>query len=596
MSEKLPLFIEDARSYARPHVRRIRGKLQAAYNNLGQRLGFQRIEEPLREQWGRVLRRSAGTLDTLPEATGPRVLFATGYGLAGAMLTIESTLIMALRLRGAQPIVLLCDKTLPACEWNRFGNFDPAPGHFGPRTSERGKLERCRICTENITDAHGQLPVPLTAFRDHLRPDDFKRIIAITEAIPFEEYARFVYRDISVGEHAFASVMRATLRGTLLDNEESRWLFQRYLIAAIMVVDLTERIFAETRPDRVVAVHGIYVTHGTICEVARKHGIPVVVYGTPYRMNTIWLSHHDTYHRTLISEPTSAWESIEMTPERSRLVDDYLGSKRFGGRDYAAYHTDAVNDADVLRRELKLAPDRPIVSAFTNVLWDAQLFYKHNAFENMLDWLFETIRYFARRPDVQLVIRIHPAEAKGTMPTNQPLLAEIQQAFPTLPANVRVIPPESNLSSYTLAEMSCAALIYGARMGVELAALGTPLVVAGETFNRRKGYSYDVETRDEYFSLLDRVTELPRNSAEMVERARKYAYHYYYRLMIDFPLFSISDPMTLSGPRLEFDSLDDLMPGRHGSLDRVCDGILDGTTPFVYDTLEHTGPRTDLSR
>jgi hypothetical protein len=214
----------------------------------------------------------------------------------------------------------------------------------------------------------------------------------------------------------------------------------------------------------------------------------------------------------------------------------------------------------------------------------------------MLEWLFETIRYFVKRPDVQLVIRIHPAEAKGTMPTNQPLLAEIEREFPSLPDNVRVIPPESNLSSYTLAEMSCAALIYGARMGVELAALGTPLVVAGETFNRRKGYSYDVETREEYFSLLDRITELPPNSPEMVERARKYAYHYYYRLMIDFPLFSISNPMNLSGPRLEFDSVDDLLPGRHGSLDRVCAGILDGTTPFVYDTLEHTGPRTDLSR
>jgi hypothetical protein len=82
----------------------------------------------------------------------------------------------------------------------------------------------------------------------------------------------------------------------------------------------------------------------------------------------------------------------------------------------------------------------------------------------------------------------------------------------------------------------------------------------------------------------------------MVERARKYAYHYYYRLMIDYPLFSVRNPMHLTGPRLEFDRLDDLLQGRQGSLDRVCQGIMDGTTPFVYDTLEHTGPRSELSR
>src|SRR5688572_23730293 len=211
MSDQLPFFLQDARSYARPYVRLVRGKLRALYNDLNGALGLPGTEEPLREQWGRVLRRSGDILGQLPEVTGPRVLFATGYGLSPAMLTIESTLIMALRLRGAQPIVLLCDKTLPACEWNRFGNFDPAPGHFGPRTSERAKLERCRVCTENVIDAHGQLPVPLAAFRDHLRPDDFRRITTLVDAIRFEDYARFVYRDIQVGEHAFASVMRAML-------------------------------------------------------------------------------------------------------------------------------------------------------------------------------------------------------------------------------------------------------------------------------------------------------------------------------------------------------------------------------------------------
>src|SRR5688500_4207380 len=135
MSDRMSLILQDARSYARPVVRRVRGKLRAMYNDLNGALGRRGIDEPLREQWARVLRRSPDILARRPEATGPKVLFATGYGMSDAMLTIESTLIMGLRPRGAQPIVLLCDKTLPACEWNRFGNFDPAPGHFGPVTT-----------------------------------------------------------------------------------------------------------------------------------------------------------------------------------------------------------------------------------------------------------------------------------------------------------------------------------------------------------------------------------------------------------------------------------------------------------------------------
>jgi hypothetical protein len=545
-----------------------------------------RVDEPLWAQWQRIMRRGRPMLSELPEATGPRVLFATGYGWGAAMLTLESTLITALRLRGAQPIALRCDASLPACEWNRFGNFEPAPGEFGPELTKRTRLEQCRICTENIQSVYRHLPTERIAFSDYLRPGQLEEVSRLVDAIPYEEYGKHVYRGIQVGEHAFSSVMRATLRGTLLDNRETRWLFRRYLMSSMLVVDLTEAAIEATRPDRLVAVHGIYVTHGTICEVARKHDIPVVVYGTPFRKNTIWLSHQDTYHRTLITEPTSLWEELEMTEDRTERVEDYLASKRFGGRDYAAYHADAINDEDVLYGALGLDRERPVISAFTNVLWDAQLYYSYNAFANMLEWLFETIRYFERRTDLQLVIRIHPAEAKGTLPTNQPLLAEIEREFPTLPENVKVIPPESNLSSYTLAEASHAALIYGARMGVEIAALGTPLIVAGETFNRRKGYSYDVESREEYFSLLDRIEELPRNDPQTIARARRYAYHYYYRLMIDFPLFSVKDGIHLTGPKLEFAGLEELLPGRHPALDVVCEGILDPDTPFIFDSLE----------
>lgn len=577
-------ILSDGRSYLRPIARRVKGAARASYNDLNRVLGTgKEVEEPLYQQWRRILRRSAGVLNGLAPPTGPRILLATANGLSNAMLTMESILAMALRLRGAAPTVLLCDKALPACEWNSCGNFTPPPNGFGPALSPRLQLEKCRICTENIEGSHGVLPIERATFREVTQPGDLERVSALVDEIPFERYGECVYRDVHVGEHAFASVMRATLRGTLLDNPETRWLFRRYLIAAILVVDFSERLFANTRPNAVVAIHGVYVTHGTICEVARKHGIPVVVYGTPYRKNTIWLSHHDTYHRTLITEPNSMWEDLEWTPRRAEKVEDYLAGKRFGGRDYLAYHAESIDDHQALRKELGLDEHRPVISLFTNVLWDAQLYYRYNAFGNMLEWLYETIRYFARRPDLQLVIRIHPAEARGYMPTNQPLGQDLEREFPSLPENVKVIAAESKLSSYALAELSRAALIYGARMGVEIAALGTPLIVAGETFNRRKGYSYDVETREEYFALLDRIHDLPPNSPEVIERARKYAYHYYFRLMIDFPLFSVESTHAMGGARLNFDDLAALAPGKCPALDHICQGLMDGVTPFAFD-------------
>ncbi len=131
--------------------------------------------------------------------------------------------------------------------------------------------------------------------------------------------------------------------------------------------------------------------------------------------------------------------------------------------------------------------------------------------------------------------------------------------------------------------MSQASSIYGARIGVELALLGPPVIVAGHTYVRGKGFSYDAETQDEYFALLDRVESMPRNDDEKIQRAKRWYYHYFFRLMMPFPLFAADEVLGLSNPRLAFDSLDALLPGRSPVLDVVCQGIIDAKTPFEWD-------------
>jgi hypothetical protein len=574
----------EARAYVGPPLRRVlttsRLLLRDAASPFGREVA---VEEPVGYQWHRVLR-GQGVSRPLTNGEGTRVLIATGYGMSAFKLALESVMAVGLELRGAQVKALVCDRSLSACEFNRFGNHLPSPGEFGPRLGPRARLAICDSCTRGAEDVFGPLGIEMLRLSAFENDDDQSRLSAHLEGVEFDSYRRFSYSEVAVGEHAFSSVLRSTLRGTVEDTPESRWLFRRYLLASMRLVDQFERLIETERPERVVAIHGVYLVHGTICDVARKHGIPVVVFGVPYRQGTIWASHEDTYHRTLVSEPTEVWEHDRLTRDQDEVLDAYVDSKRGGGRDYVSYHPSPVENRDQVVRELGLDPAKPVIGMFTNVIWDAQIYYDHNAFDNMLEWVFGTIRYFASRPDLQLVIRIHPAEVKGGLPTNQPILPEIRAAFRELPSNVRVIPPESDISSYTLAEMSTAALIYGTKMGLEIALRGIPVVVAGETFSRNKGFTYDISSAEEYFQLLDRIETLPRSSPEVVERARRYAYYLYFRRMIDFPLVSVTDPHQSAGVQLEFDDVDALRPGASAGLDVLCDGILRGTPFMVADT------------
>jgi hypothetical protein len=103
------------------------------------------------------------------------------------------------------------------------------------------------------------------------------------------------------------------------------------------------------------------------------------------------------------------------------------------------------------------------------------------------------------------------------------------------------------------------------------------VVTSGDAWIRGKGLTIDVETKEEYHDLLDRLPELEPLDQETTDRARAYAFHYFFRRMI--PLSSL-DPA--GDPRVAISSLDELYPGQDPGLDTILDGVLHNT-PFVFN-------------
>ena len=497
------------------------------------------------------------------------------------MLACETTLATSLRLRGIQPYFLMCDHALPACEWNRWGNYDPDPGEFAPPVGSPWRGLNCDHCTSSLAAVLANFPYPVARFREMIRPEDRGRLTAIVDAVPFDEYRSVVYRGVAVGDQAFASTLRAVQRGTLESTPYTRWLYRRYLLAALWVVELGERVLEHVRPDHMIVVHGVYVTHGTLCELARRKGVHVVVWDASYRRDALEFSHDVPLILALKDAPNTVWSERTLLPEQEKRIIAYLDSRRFGSQDQITYHAHAIESREQLISEFDLDLNRPIFSLYTNIMHDEAIFYSSKIFRDQLDWLFQTITYFSTRPGYQLVIRVHPSEARG-MGTKQAILDEIKAHYPNLPENVKVIPPESHLSSYTLADMSQSALIFGSRIGLEIAVRGIPVIVVGDTFVGRKGFTYDPNSQEEYFALLDRGAQLPRNSLEVVKLGLKFAYHLFFRATADFPHVHARGVDMSRGLRLTFRRLSDLAPGHSASVDAICDGIMRGSD-FVVD-------------
>jgi hypothetical protein len=527
--------------------------------------------------WNRALAGKSTLWESARSAAqgGPRVLMASVIGSYAHAVSLESALAAALTFRGAEVHALLCDAEMPACaecEASLYPNLQS----FADRGPQR---DLCRDCLWPAERVYSALGIRVHRYSEWLTTEDRVEASRIARTLPPDQIETFTLNGLALGEHAHAGALRFFATGTLEDEALAEPILRRYLEAALLTAYATRRLLRGIAFSSAVFTHGIYVPWGIVGEVARQEGVHVSTWNVAYRKRRFIFSHDDTYHHTLLSEPREHWEHLDLSEAQERELLNYLKSRREGLFDWIVFHRPSRQDPADIAKRIGLDSSRPAIGLLTNVTWDAQLHYPANAFPNMLEWLVQTCEYFARRPEIQLLIRVHPAEISGFPPSRQPILGELRKRMPKLPPNIIVVPPQSGVSTYGLMSLCNAAIIYGTKMGVELTSVGLPVVVAGEAWIRNKGLTLDASTPEEYFRILDTLPMAERLGPGQLARARRYAYHFFFNRMIPLPFIEPKAGYPIY--RLKLERLEHLMPAQTPGLDTICDGIL-GNGSFIH--------------
>jgi hypothetical protein len=512
-------------------------------------------------------------LENPTESTRPRVLVGTiRYHYIGS--AVDVVLAHALRLHGARVDVLLCDQLMPACDHRNIDTDTPA---------------ECMMCQHNVQTlfSAAELPVHyLSTFLDGTFLSDLEDQVA---ALPRKALLHVEHLGVQVGQIAYTSTLRYFLRGRLLEDEHWSKL-REFLVTAIFMAEISRNLIEQLQPDALVISHGIYVTWGVLADYARQHGVRVTVYGYGYRQNSLLVSQGITYHHDLLVEPVSTWRAHPLTSSQREEITHYLRSRVNGALDWISYSPNPEVNRQTIVNTMGLDTSKPTIGMFTNLAWDAAVLFRGAAFPDMTSWVLQTIQWAIDRLDLQLIVRCHPAEVKRKSMTREKIADVIRTEFPDLPSHIKIIPAESELSTYTLSELIDLTVVYSSKVGLEFAARGLPVVVAGEAFYRGKGFTYDPPTETEYFDLLHQVRKQkgeekmtihhplpslsPLDSAS--ELALTYAYHYFFRRHVTLNYFA-DHGMGKSITHFKFSSLTPLTPGKNMALDRFCKAVIHGS-------------------
>lgn len=126
-------------------------------------------------------------------------------------------------------------------------------------------------------------------------------------------------------------------------------------------------------------------------------------------------------------------------------------------------------------------------------------------FSSQMEWMMAVIRYVSSRPDLFLIIRVHPRELPNLRDNIHSAHAkQLGEALQNLPSNVRINWPSEKISLYDLLPHVDVGLNGWSSTGKELALLGIPVVIYTEdilyypaSLNRL------AKTESDYFSLIE---------------------------------------------------------------------------------------------
>ncbi len=423
------------------------------------------------------------------------ILIATNIGGNLNTMAFDAVLGIALRSRGHHVYFTLCDSALTACmycELNKFKTLE----EFKSRKAQK----LCRSCTKT-----GEHILNLAGFKALLIKPDGKS--------SYESW------DLEIAD---SGTKRFLAKGKIDDQEEYRTVFEEYLKSSQIVNGEARDIFSKNQIDLMIAHHGIYVPQGNMVAVAKEFDVPVVTWVQGYRKQSFLLGIGDTYHKSLLSE---SYDLADLEPNEKKEIIEYLESRDIGERDWIRFSSVSRNDST----NVDLGQNKTKVLLLTNVSWDAQLHYSSRVFSDMHAWIDETIQWFTSNSHLDLIVRIHPAEVSGKIKARDPILRYIQEKFPKLPGNVKVIGPEDKVSTYKLMDDCDLGLIFATKAGIELAVLGKPLIVAGESWIRGRGLSVDPSTKQEYFAALEKFSKNSKSLPTNVESALKFAHYFFFR-------------------------------------------------------------------
>lgn len=318
-------------------------------------------------------------------------------------------------------------------------------------------------------------------------------------------------------------------------------------------------ILTREKPDAVLMYNTLYSTNQVWERYAKQKDVAVYFlhHGANLsdREDTLIIGKNDTFYH--LQELKKIWATVREVPAPADMLhavtDHFLALLK--GTHYFAYSAPKSKKSVSPRNLLGIKAGQRVLVA-TMGSYDEQFAARYTGaweipkeplFSSQAEWIRALVNYVKDRPDLCLVIRVHPRE----FPNKRELVKSehammLENIFKELPENVKVNWPTDNLSIYDLAQETDVFLNSWSSAGAEMSILGIPVVLyAPELPPYPSDLNYSARDRNDYFENIELALKKGWDY-EKIRHAYRWFVLYYGRTTMRFRDKSKTSDMTSS--------------------------------------------------
>ena len=375
---------------------------------------------------------------------------------------------------------------------------------------------------------------PLTHAQKDMCKLDAKKFIE--DGITFAKVKQWRYKNTWIGPYILSSLQRKERLGAL--DLKDPLLRQQIidLIPGVLEWVLQSRLLLMAiKPDLIYLIE-VNNHNRPLVDNAIQMGIDVIQFVQPNRddalvfkrltLETSRIHPNSVEKDKLIEIASGVWSNTH----EEELMQEF--DNRYSGKWFMQVRNQpntVKKDKKQIIKQQNLDENKKIAVVFSHILWDANLFYGEDVFDDYADWFHATVLAACENTQLNWLVKLHPANLwKRSFEGDEGELAEItllktKGVWP-LPNHVKLLLPDTDISTLSLYYNIDYGVTVRGTCGLELPCFGVPVITAGTGRYSGLGFTIDHDSKNEYLNTLLALHTQPVMSEKQQQLAKWHAY------------------------------------------------------------------------